>query len=501
LAALTGILVAARDQLDKAHFALLYLLVVLAGSVRGSRRRGIALALLAFLCFNFFLLPPYYTFELHDPFDWIVLLTFLAVAGVSTQLIFRVRREAEDARQRAEEINRISALGAETLNAGRAEDALQGFAEVLRSALGVDSCEIWLAEDDSLRPGAIAGDPDPATRGRSHPELAVRMAAVVFERPDGTTRLHPVNGDPLEVVLGQVVDSTGLSLPLRLRSGAAGVLRVWNSRGIVLDPAQQRFFTAVSYYAALAAERVRLTAEAHRAEAFREADRLKDALLASVSHDLRTPLTTIKGMAQAIAKDGDSRAGDIEVEADRLNRFIADLLDLSRLNAGELRLAPEVNTVEDLIGAALQSASGSLGDREVRVDSGGKGILLGRFDFVHSLRALVNLLENASKFAPPRTPVEIWLGRQGSNIMIEVADRGPGIPAAEVEHVFAPFYRARDAEPDVGGAGLGLSIARRLVEAQSGSLTYRPRPGGGSIFALALPAADLPDERGWPNGE
>lgn len=145
------------------------------------------------------------------------------------------------------------------------------------------------------------------------------------------------------------------------------------------------------------------------------------------------------------------------------------------------------------MGAALQRASGALAGRDVRVtlDEGDEGILLGRFDFVHSLRVLVNLLENARKYAPPDAPVELSGAREDGWLVIRVADRGPGISSAEVEQVFTPFYRARGAQPDAGGAGLGLSIARRLAEAQGGALEYLPRPGGGSVFVFSLPAADL----------
>jgi two-component system sensor histidine kinase KdpD len=122
----------------------------------------------------------------------------------------------------------------------------------------------------------------------------------------------------------------------------------------------------------------------------------------------------------------------------------------------------------------------------------GDPLLLGRFDFVHSLRVLVNLLENAHKYAPPGTPIDFAARRDGDRLIFEIADHGPGIPPSEAEHVFAPFYRARGSAPDAGGAGLGLSIARRLAEAQGGSLAFTPRPGGGSMFVLTLPAVDTP---------
>ena len=495
LGALTAGMVAVRPGLDRAHVALAYLLLVLAGSTRGSRVRGIVLAFLSFLCFNFFFLPPYGTFLVHEPLDWLVLFTFLVVAGVATHLLYRARSEAEEARRRAGEIERLSTLGAETLNAARAEDALHAVVEVIRSTLGMDACEIWLPDADwGVKLGSRARSATSTTGddGAQAAAVSVDRGAGIVERLDGTTRV--LAPGETGAMVPEVEEARGLSLPLRERGRTVGVLRVVCRGGISLTAAQRRFFAALSYYAALGAERVRLAADAEHAQALRETDRLKDALIASVSHDLRTPLTTIKALAHDIAAEGDERAANIEEEADRLNRFVADLLDLSRLNAGELRLSPELTAAEDLLGAALQRVSGSVAGREVRASLGpGEPLLLGRFDFVHSLRVLVNLLENAHKYAPPGTPVDLAARREGARLVFEVADRGPGIPAPEAEQVFSPFYRASRAQPDVGGAGLGLSISRRLAEAQGGSLAYEPRPGGGSVFRFTLPAADLVD--------
>jgi two-component system sensor histidine kinase KdpD len=187
----------------------------------------------------------------------------------------------------------------------------------------------------------------------------------------------------------------------------------------------------------------------------------------------------------------------IEEEADRLNRFVADLLDLSRLNAGELRVSPEIVAAEDLLGAALQRVSGSVRDREIRVEMHPhEPLLLGRMDFVQSLRVVVNLLENADKYAPPGTPVDVTAAREGDRLVLRVADRGPGVPADERERIFQPFYRRPHVEPDAGGTGLGLSISRRLAQAQGGTLVFEPRPGGGSVFVFNLPAAELEDGAG-----
>ncbi len=251
---------------------------------------------------------------------------------------------------------------------------------------------------------------------------------------------------------------------------------------------------AQRYYTALGVERERLAAEAAHAEALREADRLKDILIASVSHDLRTPITTIRGLAQVDAERGVQHAAVIAEQAERLDRMVADLLDLSRLRTGTLPVQLEPNTAEDLLGALTRQMSGLLRGRQLTTALDLEApALVGRFDFVQSLRILTNLVENALRYAPGDAPVELAVRREGSMLIFTVADRGPGIAAADRERIFEPFYRATGAPPDAGRAGLGLSIARRLAELQGGALRYEPRPGGGSVFMLDLPALDLPD--------
>ena len=314
------------------------------------------------------------------------------------------------------------------------------------------------------------------------------MGHAAISRSDGTTRLtDSASPDP-----ARLDDAREIFLPLRVRDRTVGVLEIGQNRPIVLSPAQWNFLVALTYYAALGVERTRLSAEADRAEVLREADRLKDALIASVSHDLRTPLTTIKALAHDLAQL-DDRAIVIEEEADRLNRLVADLLDLSRLQGGAMPLTMALNPIDDLVGALVQRVSGVIGGRELRVDlEQGGTLVVGRFDFVHALRILVNLVENAHKYSPAGQPIELTVQRNGAVLELSVADRGPGVPDAERDRIFEPFYRPAGTPPDVGGTGLGLAIARRLAQAQGGTLTYAPRPGGGSVFLLTLPAADLP---------
>jgi K+-sensing histidine kinase KdpD len=237
--------------------------------------------------------------------------------------------------------------------------------------------------------------------------------------------------------------------------------------------------------------------EARRADALREADRMKDALLASVSHDLRTPLTTIKALAHDIRIEGDERAAVIEAETDRLTRVVTDLLDLSRLQGGALRLDVQLTAADELLESVAQAMAGVPGAERLRMSlDPAEPLLVGRFDLVHSTRALANLVTNALAYAAGDTPVDVGAHRDGEWLAFSVADRGPGVPEPERERIFESFQRGTGTSPDARGAGLGLSIARRLAEAQYGSLVVAPRAGGGSVFTMRLPAADVEEGAG-----
>ncbi|HYN79906.1 MAG TPA: ATP-binding protein [Gemmatimonadaceae bacterium] len=504
-----------RDSLEKAHVALVYLLVVLGASSRSGRTLGLTLAVTAFFSLNFFFVLPYYTFMVAKPLDWLELAAFLLTSMVAAHLLSRAQSEAAEARNRAAEVDWLSAIGAEALNAGRAEEALGTMAAVIRETLDVTHCEIYLRDgaDGSIRLMAESGAaPQPVSAGFPNDtapgddgnadarlptgarmvEWVAESGRAVVERTDGGTRTA---GDASAHADFDEVDLTNartLLLPLRVHDHTVGVLRLAHADALPLDAPRRRFLRALSYYAALGVERVSLVADAETAEALRRADEMKNALLASVSHDLRTPLTTITALAHDIGKEGDDRALTIQEEADRLNRLVADLLDLSRLAGGALTVATEIEAADDLVGAALQRVSGALNGRELNVTlDPAEPLLLGRFDFVHSLRILVNLLENALKYSPASSPIELSVRRESDWLEFVVADRGPGVPTEEQERIFQPFYRPATSPPDTGGLGLGLSIAHGLATAQRGSVRYEPRKDGGSLFILRLPAADL----------
>ena len=484
LAGATAGMLAFRGRLNEAHVALTFLLIVLGASARAGRVLGLILAGAAFLLFDWFFLTPYNTLVVTNPLDWLVLAAFFATSVVATQLLARARAEAESARQRAAEIDRFAALGAETLNAGRPEDALVAVTDVIRTTLRLDRAAVYTGET-SYGAGVTGADGVVGWVLEYGTEAALSV--------DGTTRLAADARSHLDHRGPGLPDVRTLLRPLAVRGRIVGVLGIERSAGLELDASRRSVLDALSYYAALGVERVRLVAEAQHAEALRQADALKDAVLASVSHDLRTPLTTIKALAHDLAADAttDDRAATIELEADRLNRFVSDLLDLSRLHAGGQSAPPEMNEAEDLVGAALQRTAGVMRGRTVNVTLElDAPPLLGRFNFSDMLRALVNLLDNAAKYTPADTPIELDVRRDGSMIAFSVRDRGPGVPADEADRIFLPFYRPPGAPPDVGGAGLGLSIARRLAESQQGAVTYDPRPDGGSVFTLRVPLLD-----------
>ena len=442
----TAVMLAMRASFDQVHVVLVYLLIVLLASASAGRPLGFTLAFLGFILIDYYFQPPYSDWTVGKPLDWAALGAFLVTALVATQLLARARAEAEESARRAIEVESFAKLGSETLSAGRAEDALQRIAEVVRSTLGMSHCSIEPTSQNVRREW--------------------------FATPDGRVE--------------RVV------LPLAVQDRVVGVMRLGTESPVQLDDAQRRFLEAITYYAALAIDRVRLVAEAEHAEALREADRLKNVVLASVSHDLRTPLTTIKALAQSAALQGNDAGAAIEEQADRLTRLVSDLLDLSRLKGGGFAANPEINTAEDLIGAAVRQTRGLFEKRPLRtVIDLASPALVGRFDFAQSLRVLCNLLENAARYAPAGEPIELAARRDGEMLVFTVSDRGPGVRDEDLPTIFEPFHRARNAPPDAGRAGLGLSIARTLAELQGGSVEYAPRLGGGSVFTLRLPATEV----------
>ncbi len=491
LAATTAAMIPFRAELDKAHITLVLLLVVLGAGAQGGRVLGVGVGAASFLVFDWFFLAPLHTLVIANPLDWLVLIAFLVTSIVAAQLLHREQESARIAGARADEVDRLATLGAEALAAARAEDALNAVAAMIRESTQTDSCDVYVAGDRGIRSGAAS---PPRGDGAPVPALVNWVAtegAPAAETSEGTSRLGRAGTSVRDIVRAPDIEVRAIFLPLVVRRETVGVLRLEGEAIAALDDSRWRFLDALAFYAALGAERVRIAADIERVEALREADRLKDALLASVSHDLRTPLTTIKALAHELGSLGDERTQIIEEQADRLNRLVADLLDLSRLNAGAMPLHLEMNAVDDLLSAAVQETEGRLAGRSLVTELPTDGELLaGRFDLALSIRVLVNLIENSIKYSTPNTKVSVAVRQDGVKLFVSVTDHGPGVPAGEDERIFTPFYRPPGERADAGSAGLGLAIARRMAEWQGGAVGFQRTPDG-SQFTLELPAADL----------
>lgn len=494
LVVVAGIMLWVRGDIDQSHVSLTLLLVVLGGSAGGGRPLGYTLAVLGFLIIDYFFQPPYDLISVDKPLDGVVLGAFLAAAFVATELLMRAREESAAARSRGDEIESLSLIGSQTLRFARPEDALVAITELVQDTLHSRRTAVWLFDENGkLAPEAVAASGVDVMDGEGERLEIVavdaaeeRAAHAAAELPDGSVLRGPLD----RVAAPHFIVS--LIVPLTVESRRLGLMYIRrHGEPRELDAPARRFLSAIGYYAALGAERLRLAREMERANALREESRAKDEVLATVSHDLRTPLTTIKLLAQLATARGESSGESIEAEVDRLADLVTNVLDLSRIRAGGVRLDVELNTAEDLVGAAIRRTAGITQDRSIvpylDFDS---PALTGRFDFVQSLRIVGNLVDNALRYTPPGGEVEVHATREGAWLAIRIADRGPGIPVAERERIFEPFYRPKSESPDVGHAGLGLSIARRLAELQAGHLTYEPRFGGGSVFTLVLPAAD-----------
>lgn len=495
LAFATLVMIGVRRDIDQVHVVLVLLLIVLGGTVAGGRALGFTLACVSFALIDYFFQPPYNLLSVNKPLDGVVLAAFLATAGVAAHLLTRAREEAAMARARTSEVESLSRLGAATLRYAEPAAALDAVCTLIRDSAGAADC-IVLAWDPTFGLTATEANAVPVTADASRvAECAAEYGVPVSMSVDGQLAQHS---------LTRFADNTTptvytrlLALPLRAEDRTIGVLILRGAPALALDGPKRRLLAALMYYAALGIERMRLMHEASHSEALREANRAKDQILASVSHDLRTPLTTIKVLAQGAQARGEPSAAAIVEQADRLARMVRDLLELSRLRAGSFALTPELNTAEDLVGAALRQAQGVLNGQSIQphVDLTSPA-LVGVFDFVHTLRILGNLLDNALRYTPVGGVVDLWVTREESELVFTVADRGVGVAPPERDRIFDAFYRPSGSTPDTGHAGLGLSIARTLAELQGGTLTYALRAGGGSEFTLRLPAADLKDTAG-----
>jgi two-component system sensor histidine kinase KdpD len=287
-----------------------------------------------------------------------------------------------------------------------------------------------------------------------------------------------------------------LFLPMRTGRGTVGIIGLDSDRtGPLLSPDQRRLFDALADQAALAIERINLAEDVDRVRVAVETERLRAALLTSISHDLRTPLaailgsaTTLKSQRQQLDQAAEEELiGTIQEEAERLNHFIANLLDMTRLESGAVEPHLDVVDLGDVVGSALRRAGKLLAQHEVDVELGAD-LPAVRVDPVLLEQVLFNLHDNAAKYAPPKSKVRVTATQDGHRLLLHVADEGEGIPKADLERIFDKFYRVHAADRKRAGTGLGLPIARGFMEAMGGTITAANRSDRtGAIFTIALP--------------
>jgi two-component system sensor histidine kinase KdpD len=457
---------------------LVFLVAVVVIAVRYGLLPSLAASLAASLCYNFFFLPPLYTFTIADPKNLAAFVFFILVALLISNLAARVRAQALTARGRSQTTEQLYAFSRKLAGGGTLDDVLWATAFQAASMLKVRVVlllpeEGFIAVKAGYPPEDMLDDAD----------LAAATWAWEHDRPAGR------GSDTLP-------GAKRLFLPMRTGRGAIGVVGIDSDKpGPLLTPDRRRLLDALIDQAALAIERVHLVEDLDRAKLTAETDRLRQALLTSISHDLKTPLAAILGAAGAMrdlasALDDKAKAdllGTIVDESERLNRFIANLLDMTKLESGAIKPNTALHDLGEIVATALQRASKILAQHRVELDMAAD-LPMVEVDAILFEQVLFNLLDNAAKYAQAGTIVRIRCTRDQDRLRLDILDEGTGIPADELKLIFDKFHRAPKGDQVRAGTGLGLAISRGFVEAMGGTIISANRQDGqGAVFTITLP--------------
>jgi two-component system, OmpR family, sensor histidine kinase KdpD len=458
---------------------LIFLTAVIAVAVRYGLLPSLVASVLGSLAYNFFFLPPLYTFTISDPKNVAAFLSFAVVAIVVSNIAAQTRSQAVIAVNRASTTESLYGFSRKLAATATLDDVLWATAFQIASMLKV---RVVLLLPDNGSIVVKAGYPPEDTLDAS--DLAAATWAWMNDRPAGR------GADTLP-------GSQRLFLPLHTARGVVGVVGIDSDNpGPLLTPDQRRLFDALINQGALAIERVRLVDDIEQAKRTMETERLRAALLTSLSHDLKTPLAAILGAASTLRDvsdklDQESRdelLSTVIDESERLNRFIANLLDMTKLEAGAVAPKAEVHDVSEIVDATLKRAKKILAPHHVRY-APAAGNPQVRADPVLLEQVLFNVLDNAAKYAPEGTAIQIDAWQDYDRITLQVSDEGPGIPPADLERIFDKFYRSYKGDRVRAGTGLGLPISRGFVEIMGGTITAANRlDRSGAVFTISLPA-------------
>ncbi len=482
--AATGLSWAARSALTLADLSMIYLLVIMVVALRFGRGPSVAASALSVAAFDFFFVSPLFTFAVAEGRHTLTFAMMFGVGQVISVLALRLKRQESNTREREARTASLyvlsRALGAAVDDAQVSAALTKHAGEVFHTAAGV----VLAPRDGALTLSAQSGELPFGSDERA-------VVSWVLE-----------HGQPAGAGTDTLPGAHLTCMPLRSGLRVLGVLALSGPRS--MDRESRDFLDTFVRQGALALARSRLTEEARAAALKARMEEMRSSLLSAVSHDLRTPLAAITGAATTLRDESatvppEERAGLLGAicdEADRMERLVANLLDMTRLESGGLPLKREWVPLEEMVGSVLTRLEKRLVGRPVAVRLPDDLPLLS-VDPVLIEQVLLNLLENAAKYTPAESPLDVTARADESSVVFEVADRGPGLPEEAPGRVFEKFYRGPHV--GVGGVGLGLPICRGMVEAHGGTITAENRAGGGAVFRVTLPrVGDQPTMDGGP---
>jgi len=474
-------------KFDLSNTVMVYLLGVIVVALRGRRGPAVLASILSATALNFFFIPPLYTLALSNTLYWVTV-SVLALTGILiSTLMVRIRHQVDAARQRELHTTTLYSLSRELAGAATVDQVTNLSTQHLGR---VFDCSVLVLLPDADDRRTAEGDRAVALSSPALDAQDLAVAQWVMEH----AQLAGLGTDTLP-------SCRWLFAPLSISGKAVGVLGLRPLGLRTLPPDQVQLLVTLAALIAGALERIRLSDQVRHTQVQVEAEKMRSALLSSVSHDLRTPLTGIMGAAATLSESGDTLLPPVRKEllqtisdeAERINRLVGNLLDMTRLESGQVVPSREWLPVEELIGSAMRRCDKQLADHAVKVNVADNLPML-HADSVLMVQVLANLLDNAAKYSPDGSEIYIAARADAKAITVSVADRGPGVPHDQREHIFEKFVRGRHVASKPG-VGLGLAICRAILAAHGGRIWLDDRSGGGAVFSFSLPREEEPPVR------
>jgi two-component system sensor histidine kinase KdpD len=468
------------------NISMVFLAAVLCSAIRAGLWPSLFASVLSTLLYNLLFLEPRYSLTIADPSNVVALVFLLIVAVLTSELTARLRREAAAARAHAAANAALHEFSGKIAGIGRLDDLVWAAAHQL--ALMLDAVAIILLPTNGKLGIAASYPPEDHLSAADHE--AARTAWLEGRAAGIDTALR--------------VGADWLFVPMKSARGPVGAIGLKRAHGnaarVMFSESDRRLIDALADQTAVAVERIELAREMEQARLAEETERLRVALLGAISHDFRTPLAAIIGSASTLKSlwdrfGAETRIGlldTIREESERLNRFVGNILEMTRLEAGRLTIKLDPTDLADLISTILSELARGGAHHRIVLDAPAD-LPLAKVDPLLCRQVFVNLIDNAAKFAPAGSSVTIRLRAADGSVEVAVADEGPGIPEAQLESIFDRFFRAGGGDRRRAGTGLGLAICRGFVQAMGGSITARNRAGAaGAVFTVTFPVATLP---------